>query len=730
MMRLTVKVKLATAFGLIIALTATVGGVAYVKLAAVNDTVDRMLAQRVTAIQTANDVKLHVLQGVRAEKNAILATSDEDVRKYMVETKAEYETTSRIVGNAAAAAKPDLRSHFEKVQKASDESWAVQKAVLDLAVLNSQSKAHDLFAASGLQAYNAAMSALSGAITVLTKNKDAPSQELASTLIQVKDSIGSVNTDMFFAVLNQSSDEADKVQTVHAPLVDTLRNQIEHLRALMKTAPAGLAFDEVTGPIDRFLKSDADLMKLAKEAGTIRATDQSMSPATLKGKAELMGHVDDLVGFVKNQLAEDKAGALADYDQARLLLMTIIGVSIAVALGAGTWISLSIARGLGKAGDLANAVALGDLSQSITMKSDDEIGDLVTALNRMVANLNATVGVADSIAAGDLTVQAKPLSEKDRLGIALERMLEKLRQIVTEAMGAADNVASGSQELSASAEQLSQGATEQASAAEEASSSMEEMASNIKQNADNASQTEKIARQSALDSEASGVAVTRAVHAMETIAQKITIVQEIARQTDLLALNAAVEAARAGEHGRGFAVVASEVRKLAERSQTAAQEIGVLSAETVKAAQDAGQMLGRVVPDIKRTAELIEEITAACREQDIGSSQINQAIQQLDKVTQQNASSSEQVSATSEELTGQADALLGTIAYFRIEAKGSRKIDRTDAHVTKLRGKAAEMRRGVPVAKAQAARPRKVANGGFALDMGAGGDDLDAEFQG
>ena len=182
--------------------------------------------------------------------------------------------------------------------------------------------------------------------------------------------------------------------------------------------------------------------------------------------------------------------------------------------------------------------------------------------------------------------------------------------------------------------------------------------------------------------------------------------------------------------GRGFAVVASEVRKLAERSQTAAQEIGVLSAETVKAAQDAGQMLGRVVPDIKRTAELIEEITAACREQDIGSSQINQAIQQLDKVTQQNASSSEQVSATSEELTGQADALLGTIAYFRIEAKGSRKIDRTDANVTKLRGKAAEMRRGVPVAKAQAARPRKVANGGFTLEMGHGGDDLDAEFQG
>ena len=179
---------------------------------------------------------------------------------------------------------------------------------------------------------------------------------------------------------------------------------------------------------------------------------------------------------------------------------------------------------------------------------------------------------------------------------------------------------------------------------------MEEMAANIKQNADNATQTEKIARQSAKDAEASGEAVGRAVNAMQTIAEKITIVQEIARQTDLLALNAAVEAARAGEHGKGFAVVASEVRKLAERSQAAAAEIGTLSTETVKAAQEAGEMLASWCPTSSKTAELVDEITAACREQDVGAAQINQAIQQLDKVTQQNASASEQMSATSEEL--------------------------------------------------------------------------------
>jgi methyl-accepting chemotaxis protein len=343
----------------------------------------------------------------------------------------------------------------------------------------------------------------------------------------------------------------------------------------------------------------------------------------------------------------------------------------------------------------------------------------------MVEGLRASAAIAEQIANGDLTVTPKPLSDKDTLGLALEKMVSRLREVIADVIASANNVSAGSQEMSATAEQLSQGATEQASSTEEASASMEEMAATIKQSADNATQTEKIARQSAADAIASGEAVNNAVSAMQTIAQKIMVVQEIARQTDLLALNAAVEAARAGEHGRGFAVVASEVRKLAERSQKAAAEISTLSGDTVSAAQSAGSMLAKLVPDIQRTAELVEEISAGSREQNVGANQINTAIQQLDKVTQQNTSAAEEMSATSEELASQAEQLQTAISYFRIDERLLRNDTPTPAKAT------ARLREAV-LTKAPHMQPRKAAakpaSGGFDLDLGENQDDLDSEF--
>ncbi|MCP4754158.1 MAG: methyl-accepting chemotaxis protein [Proteobacteria bacterium] len=245
------------------------------------------------------------------------------------------------------------------------------------------------------------------------------------------------------------------------------------------------------------------------------------------------------------------------------------------------------------------------------------------------------------------------------LGILVTRSIAQALMVVNIA---SENVAAASQGLSSTSEEISQGSSEQAAAAEEASSSMEEMASSIRQNADNALQTDKIAVKSAEGAKEGGVAVEQTVSAMKEIAEKISIVEEIARQTDLLALNAAIEAARAGDHGKGFAVVASEVRKLAERSRTAAAEISKLSNSSVEIAESAGEMFGRMAPDIQKTADLVQEISAASNEQKIGADQINSAIQQLEQVVQQNATGSEEMASTAEELSSQAEELKATIA--------------------------------------------------------------------
>ncbi|MFB2550018.1 methyl-accepting chemotaxis protein [Ensifer soli] len=608
-MRVTIKLKLALAFGLIILFSCGLALLAINNLSSLNTSVTSIVQGPATNLQHSFDLSDAVMRSIRAEKNVVINTDATQISSFAQEARTERAKIGEVLSKLESNATGPIREQTDKFKAILPEFESTQEAVLRLGIENtpdSNRRAGEISMGQG--------------------------RKLATDMSLSLDAINTSVTD------------------------------------------------------------------------DLRATD---------------AETNDL------------------YTNSLTMLFSGLAVMAVVSIVIATWIAVSVNSGLKKIKAIADAVAIGDLDQNIEIRTNDEIRDVANSVAVMTGNLRNTANIADQIANGDLTVSPKPLSDKDTLGKSLESMVERLRAIVADALAASDNVSSGSQELSSSSEQLSQGATEQASSAEEASASMEEMAANIKQNADNAAQTEKIARQSSKDAEASGEAVSRAVGAMRTIAEKISIVQEIARQTDLLALNAAVEAARAGEHGKGFAVVASEVRKLAERSQAAAAEISALSGDTVKVATEAGEMLTRLVPDIRKTAELISEISAACREQDIGASQINEAIQQLDKVTQQNAGASEEMSATSEELAAQAEELQASIAFFRVDQTGA-KAKPAVAHKPVFRPQAK------PVARpAASAAPKKVAAPaqhsvaaqqararGFALDMSMGGPDADdADFR-
>ena len=370
-------------------------------------------------------------------------------------------------------------------------------------------------------------------------------------------------------------------------------------------------------------------------------------------------------------------------------------------------------------------VSKGDVPPLISDTYHGEFNTIKNNLNALLGATNQMTHAAEEIAQGNLTVAMSQRSAQDKLMQALIGMVNGLTHTVTEIRGIAGEVASASQAISTSSVQVSNGASTQAASAQEASSSMEEMVSNIKQNADNAQQTEKIAAKSAKDAQESGKCVLAAVAAMKEIASKIFIIEEIARQTNLLALNAAIEAARAGEHGKGFAVVAAEVRKLAERSQKAAGEINELSGTTVKVSEKAGEMLDKLVPDIQKTSDLVQEITAACREQDAGAEQINKALQQLEKVIQQNAAAAEEMASTTEELTGQADQLMTSLGFFRTNDAAQAP---ANSSPVKRPNSLAKLRQAVSHTVAPPSS-KPAGKSGAALKLKDAGDQLDKEFE-
>ena len=374
---------------------------------------------------------------------------------------------------------------------------------------------------------------------------------------------------------------------------------------------------------------------------------------------------------------ESVAPALLDtVGRANSVMFTVVILALVLTILAALLITRSVTEPLQEAVRVAERVSQGDVEVQINMESKDETGKLLDSMRKMVKSLMRMSEAAISIAKGDLTTSIVPQSERDTLGNALSQMVNRLTQTIAEIRSGAEALSSASAQVSATSQALSQGTSQQAASVEETTSSLEEISASITQNADNSRQTEQMALKGAQDAEESGRTVKETVVAMKDIAQKVSIIEEIAYQTNLLALNAAIEAARAGEHGRGFAVVATEVRKLAERSQSAAKEISGLAASSVKVADRSGQLLDELVPNIRKTTDLVQEVSAASAEQSSGVAQINRAMSQVDQVTQKNASAAEELASTAEEMASQAEALQQVVSLFRLSASAETQVRR------------------------------------------------------
>ncbi|MBF0561387.1 MAG: methyl-accepting chemotaxis protein [Alphaproteobacteria bacterium] len=623
MMRVTVKIKLVVGFCAILLLAAVSSVLGIGNLKVLNDELGTIVHGPAEATRYSLEALNDLSTLGRTEKNLLLEQDDEKIKYFSARIKAVRGEMIAALGRLREAANEHVRRKIDELDGTLKDFYQLQDETIRLAVANEDAHAVTLTQGRGRDAAQAAEAALKTlGETVLQKpdgEKTALFLEMAQDLIRVQ------REEKTFGLLLDDKARQENAQRLDADM-NALNGAVAALRERLD-ARERMDLQRFTTALDAYTavhRRVRELFLLNTNNHGIELSLGRLRDIQLKS-TEI---VDQIVGMNNRAMSEAIRHSDELYVSSRTILFAMMLFSSIIGVGVTLWVTIGIGRGLGRAGVLAQAVAAGDLTRKADYATHDEIGDLVGHLNEMVGRLLDVVGEVSS---------------------------------------AADNVAAGAQELSAGSETLSQGAAEQASSTEEASSSMEEMAANIRQNADNATETEKIARQSAVDAEKSGDAVGAAVTAVKTIAEKISIIQEIARQTDLLALNAAIEAARAGEHGRGFAVVAAEVRKLAERSQTAATEISGLSGQTIHAAEQAGLMLARLVPDIRRTAELVAEISAASREQNIGADQIGSAIQQLDQVTQQNASAAEQLSSTSEELAAQSQQLQATMAFFKTD---------------------------------------------------------------
>jgi methyl-accepting chemotaxis protein len=619
-----VGTKLIMSFICMAVLIAVVGYLGINNMEKINSLANTMYSRELTGVAAIKEANIQLIYMDRAVKNMLLASSQEDRVKY-IDRIAQYR---KAFQEQFDRAKPLFVSEKGKqgllnLSKAWDEYQPLFNQILDL-----------------------------GKKEEFTGRRESVvlSQGLAREKLALVDSV-------MDELSSGKEENAKRFAGETAAIYESNRTLL--ISIVVASALVGLGFGIfISGSISKPLIAGVDFAKAlamgdtGKTLTVERADEVGQVCEALRAVATAETNVADAVA---RMALGDLEVTITPRCEADVLLRSLAGLLAA---------DRSVVEAAGK-------MAEGDLEVEIQERSANDA--LMKALRALLEADKNVAALAGKMAEGELRLDVRERSNRDGLMRSLKEMVNRLTSIVQEVQSGAENMASGSEELSASSESLSQGASEQASAVEESSSSMEEMSAAINQNADNARQTESLARKAAEDAKESGDAMTQTVAAMRQIAAKISIIEEIARQTDLLALNAAIEAARAGEQGRGFTVVASEVRKLAERSQAAAAEINTLSASSLDVAEQAGKLLEKLVPDILKTSELVQEIAASSHEQSAGAAQVNKALQQLDQVVQQNASASEELASTAEELSSQAEQLQTTVAFFQVDGQTARR---------------------------------------------------------